>query len=144
MIRPLRIGLIAEGETELGPSIPYIKPEDGGKVIDRTHEGALHTLIRRELTAEGYPNCQFIQRHPTVKERGTGEVRRGYSILEPSYLRKVVTVWKPDEIDMIIIVVDADDRLEKRSRKLTAALEAIQDNNNHVDLIRFPNGHDLS
>jgi hypothetical protein len=33
MNRPIRIGLIAEGEAELGASIPYIKPEDGGKNI---------------------------------------------------------------------------------------------------------------
>jgi hypothetical protein len=131
MTRSLRIGLIAEGEAELGPSIPYIKPEDGGKVIDRTKEGALHTLIRRELTAAGFPDCHFIQRHPTVRERGTGEVRRGYSILESRYLRQVVTVWKPDEIDMIIIVVDADDLLEERSRKLATALEVIRDS--HFD-----------
>jgi hypothetical protein len=32
MIRPIRIGLIAEGEAELGASIPYINPEDGGKI----------------------------------------------------------------------------------------------------------------
>jgi hypothetical protein len=131
MTRSLRIGLIAEGEAELGPSIPYIKPEDGGKLIDRTHEGALHTLIRRELTAAGFPDCQFVQRHPTSRERGTGEVRRGYTILESSYLRKVVTVWKPDEIDMIIIVVDADDLLEERSRKLETALGIIRDS--HLD-----------
>lgn len=131
MTRSLRIGLIAEGEAELGPSIPYIKPEDGGKPIDRANEGALHTLIRRELTEAGFPDCQFIQRHPTVRERGTGEVRRGYSILESRYLRKVVTVWKPDEIDMIIMVVDADDSLEERSRKIETALGIIRDN--HLD-----------
>jgi hypothetical protein len=39
MNRPIRIGLIAEGEAELGASIPYIKPEDGGKVIERNNEG---------------------------------------------------------------------------------------------------------
>jgi hypothetical protein len=33
MNRAIRIGLIAEGEAELGASIPYIKPEDGGKGI---------------------------------------------------------------------------------------------------------------
>ena len=53
MNRPIRIGLIAEGEAELGASIPYINPEDGGKVIERTREGALHTLIRRELQSIG-------------------------------------------------------------------------------------------
>jgi hypothetical protein len=131
MTRSLRIGLIAEGEAELGPSIPYIKPEDGGEIIDRTHEGALHTLIRRELTAAGFPDCQFVQRHPTSRERGTGQVRTGYSIFESRYLRQVVTVWKPDEIDMIIIVVDADDLLEERSRKLETALGIIRES--HLD-----------
>ena len=128
MIRPIRIGLLAEGEAELGASIPYISPEDGGTVIDKSKEGALHTLIRRELDAAGFPDCEFIQRHPTARERSTGEVRRGYSILESKYLKKVVSVWKPDEIDMIILVVDADSVIEERDRKLQTALEAIQDN----------------
>ena len=35
MNRPIRIGLIAEGQTELGPSVPYVKPEDGGKLIPK-------------------------------------------------------------------------------------------------------------
>ncbi len=131
MTRSLRIGLIAEGEVELGPSIPYIKPEDGGKIIDRANEGALHILIRRELTDAGFPDCHFVQRHPTVRERGTGEVRRGYSILESRYLRQVVTVWKPNEIDIVILVVDADDLLEERLRKLVTALEVIRDS--HLD-----------
>jgi hypothetical protein len=53
MNRRIRIGLIAEGEAELGASIPYINPEDGGKVIERGKEGALHTLIRREIQGIG-------------------------------------------------------------------------------------------
>ena len=131
MTRPIRIGLLAEGETELGASIPYVNPEDGGKTIDRTHEGALHTIIRRELNAVGFPDCQFIQRHPTIRERGKGKIRSGYSILESKYLRQIITVWKPYEIDMIILVVDADDILEARDRELKKALEIIQDN--HLD-----------
>lgn len=131
MTRPIRIGLLAEGETELGASIPYVKPEDGGKIIDRTHEGALHTLIRRELNAAGFPDCEFIQRHPTIREQGKGKIRSGYSILESKYLRQIVTVWKPHEIDMIILVVDADDILEARHQKLKDALKIIQ--NEHLD-----------
>jgi hypothetical protein len=49
MNQPIRIGLIAEGEAELGSSVPYLKPEEGGKIINREQEGALHTLIRRKL-----------------------------------------------------------------------------------------------
>jgi hypothetical protein len=102
----IRIGLIAEGEAEQGASIPYIKPEDGGKIIERNNEGALHTLIRRELENAGLPDCDFIQRHPL-----STEVKRrvGHSILQTKYLKKVVSVWKPEEIDMIIIVVDGLD-----------------------------------
>lgn len=49
MNRLIRIGLIAEGKTELGSSISNINPEEGGKIIPKENEGALHTLIRREL-----------------------------------------------------------------------------------------------
>ncbi|MFM8004085.1 MAG: hypothetical protein ACKO86_03865, partial [Dolichospermum sp.] len=83
MSRRIRIGLIAEGEAELGASIPYIKPEDGGKVIERTSEGALHTLIRRELENAGFPDCDFIQRHPSVTESQKRTLRTGHSILDP-------------------------------------------------------------
>jgi hypothetical protein len=68
MNRPIRIGLIAEGQTELGSSVPYVKPEEGGKLIPRKNEGALHTLIRRELKDAGLPDCNFVQRHPSTKE----------------------------------------------------------------------------
>ena len=108
MNRPLRIGLIAEGEAELGASIPYINPEDGGKIIERCREGALHTLIRRELQNIGL-DCDFVQRHPTNHESGLFTRRTGHSILQPKYLAQVVIAWKPEEIDMILIVVDADD-----------------------------------
>jgi hypothetical protein len=84
--RPIRIGLIAEGEAELGPSIPYIKTEDGGKVIERDAEGALHTLIRRELEDLGLSDCQFVQRHPSLRERQKLTRRTGHSILERKYL----------------------------------------------------------
>jgi hypothetical protein len=130
--RPMRIGLIAEGEAELGPSIPYIKPEDGGKLIDRDAEGALHTLIRRELAAFGWPDCQFVQRHPSLRERQKLTRRTGHSILECKYLAQIVIDWKPEEVDMIVIVVDADDVLAQRQRGLEVALNAIRDN--HLDV----------
>ncbi|MGB7416919.1 MAG: hypothetical protein WA902_22175 [Thermosynechococcaceae cyanobacterium] len=106
MNRPIRIGLIAEGEAELGPSVPYIKPEDGGKAIEKNQEGALHTLIRRELQNIGITDCEFIQRHPLAKE---SKRRTGYSILQPKYLAQVVISWFPEEVDMILITVDSDD-----------------------------------
>ncbi|MEM7346177.1 MAG: hypothetical protein AAF485_18205, partial [Chloroflexota bacterium] len=90
MSRPLRIGLIAEGPAELGPSVPYIKPEEGGKIIDRSREGALHTLIRRELNGLGYPECHFIQRHPSFKEGLKGQLHTGHGIRNPQYVAKTV------------------------------------------------------
>ena len=93
MNRRIRIGLIAEGEAELGASIPYINPEDGGKVIERCREGALHTLIRRELQGIGL-DCDFVQRHPTNHESGLFTRRTGHSILQPKYLAQVVIAWK--------------------------------------------------
>jgi hypothetical protein len=131
MIRPIRIGLIAEGEAELGASIPYIKPEDGGKVIERQTEGALHTLIRRELESVGFPDCDFVQRHPTNKESGIFTRRTGHSILQTKYLSQVVISWKPQEIDMILIVVDADDKESQRRQDSQSALRTIC--NNHLD-----------
>ncbi len=130
MNRPIRIGLIAEGEAELGSSVPYIKPEEGGKIIEREKEGALHTLIRRELTNCGLPDCSFVHRHPSIKERGI-KLRTGHSILDRKYLAQVVSIWKPEEVDMILIVVDADDSMEKRKHDLEAALTTIRDN--HLD-----------
>ena len=129
MSRRIRIGLIAEGEAELGASIPYIKPEDGGKVIERTNEDALHTLIRRELENAGFPDCDFIQRHPL-----STEVKRrvGHSILQKKYLSQVVNAWKSHEVDMILIVADSDDKLEQRRKDLESALATIRDN--HLDI----------
>jgi hypothetical protein len=130
MNRSLRIGLIAEGEAELGASVPYIKPEEGGRAIAREKEGALHTLIRRELALAGLPDCGFVQRHPTTKERGI-KLRTGHSVLDPKYLSQVVIAWKPKEVDMILVVVDADDNLVQRQRELDRALKTIRDN--HLD-----------
>lgn len=131
MNRPIRIGLIAEGEAELGASIPYIKPEDGGKVIERNNEGALHTLIRRELESAGLPDCNFVQRHPSSSESRCFKRRTGHSVLDPKYLAQVAISWKPEEIDMILIVVDADDNLSQRQRDLEHGLNKIRDN--HLD-----------
>jgi hypothetical protein len=136
MSRRIRIGLIAEGEAELGASIPYIKPENGGKVIERTNEGALHTLIRRELENAGFPDCDFIQRHPSVKESQKRTLRTGHSILDIKYLAQIVILWKPEDVDMILIVVDADDKLEQRQIDLERALNKIRDN--HLDISEKP------
>jgi hypothetical protein len=125
MNRPIRIGLIAEGEAELGASIPYIKPEDGGKIIERQAEGALHTLIRRELTSIGF-DCDFVQRHPTNQESGIYTRRTGHSILQPKYLAKVVIAWKPEEVDIILIVVDADNVQTQRLSDLQRTLQMIE------------------
>jgi len=131
MSRPIRIGLIAEGEAELGPSIPYIKPEDGGKEIDKQSEGALHTLIRRELAEVGFEDCVFVQRHPSFKEIKTRKRRTGHSILDGKYLSQIVLPWKPDEIDLIVLVADADDIREERKKKLEKAIQIIQ--SSHLD-----------
>ena len=136
MSRRIRIGLIAEGEAELGASIPYIKPEDGGKVIERTNEGALHTLIRRELENAGLPDCDFIQRHPSIKESQKRTLRTGHSILDPKYLSQIVILWKPEDVDIILIVVDADDKLYQRQIDLERALNKIRDN--HLDINEQP------
>jgi hypothetical protein len=132
MSRALRIGLIAEGEAELGPSVPYLKPEEGGKPIDPSQEGALHTLIRRELARINIPDCRFVHRHPSMQEQRKSQVRRGHSILEARYLAQMVIAWQPEEIDLIVIVVDADDVLEERKRNLAKAVATIRDN--HIDI----------
>jgi hypothetical protein len=135
MNRSIRIGVIAEGEAELGASIPYIKPEDGGKVIERDKEGALHTLIRRELESLGLP-CDFVQRHPSISESRVFKRRVGHSISDPKYLAQVIIAWKPEEVDLIIIVVDADDNLPQRKYELQRALNKIRDN--HLDINEQP------
>jgi hypothetical protein len=127
MNRAIRIGLIAEGEAELGASIPYIKPEDGGKVIERDKEGALHTLIRREINNLGLHDCDFVQRHPSISESRVFKRRVGHSILDRKYLAQVIIAWKPEEVDMILIVVDADDKLDQRQIDLERALNQIRD-----------------
>ncbi|MBV7334867.1 DUF4276 family protein [Chloroflexi bacterium TSY] len=127
MSRALRIGLLAEGEAELGRSVPYLTPQDGGKVIEQSEEGALHTIIRRELNEAGISNCVFVHRHPSIKERVKGQVRVGHSILNLKYLSQVVIAWKPHEVDMIVIVVDSDDELHRRQINLRKAMEVIHD-----------------
>lgn len=138
MTRPLRIGLLAEGKTELGNSIFSLTPQEGGKIIPREKEGALHTLIRRELDKIGFA-CDFVHRHPQYPSRKKAKkpmVRQGYTILERKYLQKRVIAWKPQEVDVIIIVVDADNILEERQKKLESALETIRDN--HLDINEKP------
>jgi hypothetical protein len=132
MNRLIKVGLIAEGRTELGFSVPDIKPEDGGKIISRKNEGALHTLIRRELKEAGLPDCDFVQRHPSMKESNNNQRRTGHGILDPKYLAQIVIAWKPEEVDLIVIVADADDQFIQRQSELISALKTIQ--NYHLDI----------
>jgi Domain of unknown function (DUF4276) len=46
-------------------------------------------------------------------------------------LTQIVSVWQPEEVDLILIVVDADDVRAERESKLAKALATIQ--NNHID-----------
>lgn len=131
MNRPLRIGLIAEGEAELGTSVPYVyDPKQGGTTIARSQEGALHTLIRRELKAAGLPECVFVHRHPTSKDN-LWRYRTGDSVIDPKYLTQTIIAWKPEEIDMIVVVVDEDDKATVRMREVAQARQVIA--NYHVD-----------
>jgi hypothetical protein len=133
MNRPIRIGLIAEGEAELGASVPYLKPEEGGKVIDRKQEGALHTLIRRKLKSSGLPDCEFVHRHPSSKESAKKTLRTGHSILDRKYLSQLVIAWKPEEVDLILILADADNILVERQKAIVDALDTIRANHLDVD-----------
>ena len=127
MSRPLRIGLISEGRAELGTSVPSIlDPSDGGKIINPAQEGALHTLIRRELAEIGLPNIAFVHRHSTVKD---GRIlRTGHSVIQPKYLSRVVVSWKPEEVDMVVLVVDVDDEVLSRQDKIAYAQTIVAQN----------------
>ena len=131
MNRPIRIGLIAEGKTELGSSISNINPEEGGKIIPETKEGALHRLIRRELKEAGLTDCDFVYRHPSTKEINNNQQIMGHRILTRKYLSQTVSTWTPEEVDLIMITADADNLLIQRQRELKSALEIIRDN--HLD-----------
>jgi len=63
-------------------------------------------------------------------------VYKGHSILDPKYLAQIVILWKPEDVDMILIVVDADDKLDERRKDLESALAAIRDN--HLDISEKP------
>ncbi len=136
MKRPIRIGLIAEGEAELGRSIPYVKPEEGGKPIERAKEGALHRLIRRQLGEYGLVDCEFVQRHPGSQEILKGKLRSGHGILDKKFLAQTILVWLPHEIDIVILVVDADESLTRRNQAMEKALQTIQEN--HLDINEQP------
>lgn len=128
MTRALRIGLLAEGETELGGSIPFVNPQDGGKPIASDKEGALHTLIRRELSLAGVTECEFIQRHPSLKESRKGQVTRGYSVAQEKYVKQTMASWSTNnDVDLIIILIDSDDDIEQRRQEMTIALAAVKD-----------------
>ncbi|MEW5987046.1 MAG: hypothetical protein AB1791_10470 [Chloroflexota bacterium] len=135
--RPLRIGLIAEGKTELGFSVaPPIIAQDGGHPIPSEQEGALHTLIRRELVEAGFPNCQFVQRHPSTKEWKNREFRTGHTILDRKYVAQAVIAWKSHEIDMVVICADSDDQVDGRSASLQGAMMTARAN--HLDIHEKP------
>lgn len=128
---PIRIGLIAEGPAELGTSVPYLyDPKQGGTIIDQSQEGALHTLIRRQLMAAGLPGCVFVHRHRTSRDN-LWSYRTGHSVIEPRYLAQTIIAWKPDEIDLIVIVVDEDNDVPHRDRQLAKARQIVIDN--HLD-----------
>ncbi len=127
MSRPLRIGLISEGRAELGTSVPDIlDPSDGGKIINPDQEGALHTLIRRELGEVGLNDVAFIHRHRTVKDNRI--LRTGHSVIQPKYLSRVVVSWKPEEVDMVVLVIDVDDELLSRQDKVAHAQTVVTQN----------------
>ena len=142
MNKCLRIGLLAEGKTELGDNFK-ITPQQGGKIIVREKEGALHTLIRRELGLIGF-DCHFIHQHPSLSRKGLRkrraspeiEIRSGHTILDQKYLQKIVIAWKPEEVDIIIILVDADENLPSRKQQLKSALKTIQEY--HLDINEEP------
>lgn len=134
--RPIRIGLIAEGQAELGTSVPYLyDPKQGGTIIDQTQEGALHTLIRRQLTDDGLPECVFVHRHRTSRDN-LWSYRTGHSVIEPRYLAQTVIAWKVDEVDMIVVVIDEDNDAALRDRQLAKARQIIE--STHLDAAGQP------
>ncbi len=137
----VRIGLISEGEAELGTSVPFLyDPKQGGTPIDHSQEGALHTLIRRELTAVGFPNCVFIHRHPTPRDN-LMRYRMGYSVIEKRYLQQTIIAWKPQEIDIIVVVVDEDSDVATRTRQLEVAKTIVEANHLDEQGNTIENGH---
>jgi hypothetical protein len=66
----------------------------------------------------------------------TKEIRKpkyttGFGFLDPKYLSQIAITWKPEEVDLIIILADSDDKISERQKSLKDALKAIQDN--HLD-----------
>lgn len=74
--------------------------------------------------------------HPSTKELKKFKMRTGHSILDKKYLQQIVIAWKPEEIDAIVIVADADDILPEREKKLELALKTIR--SNHLDIYEKP------
>ncbi|HEX9924114.1 MAG TPA: DUF4276 family protein [Anaerolineae bacterium] len=100
-------------------------------MIDKSQEGALHTLIRRELEAAGYQGCHFVQRHPSLHETQKGKLQTGHGILNRKYVAQTVIAWQPHEIDIVVWLVDADDLLSQRTRELTGVIDTVR--KNHLD-----------
>jgi hypothetical protein len=72
-----------------------------------------------------------VQRHPSTKEIRKGKVTTGFGFLDPKYLSQIAITWKPEEVDLIIILADSDDKISERQKSLISALKAIQEN--HLD-----------
>ncbi|WP_228019508.1 hypothetical protein [Sphaerospermopsis sp. LEGE 08334] len=85
----------------------------------------------------GFLDCDFIQRHPSIRENKKLTLRTGHSILDPKYLAQIVILWKPEEVDMILIVVDANDNINnQRKIDLDRSVNKIRDN--HLDVNKQP------
>jgi hypothetical protein len=64
----------------------------------------------------------------STKEIRKGKVACGFGFLEKlSYLSQIVSTWKPEEVDLIIILADADDKVSERQKSLEKALTKIQE-----------------
>jgi hypothetical protein len=50
----------------------------------------------------------------------------GYSIIEKRYLQQTIIAWKPQEVDIIVIVVDEDNDVATRSRQLAVAKSVVE------------------
>ncbi|MFT5195773.1 MAG: hypothetical protein ACI85U_002796 [Candidatus Promineifilaceae bacterium] len=127
MSHVVRVGLLAEGEAELGASVPYVTPQEGGKPIPNDKEGALHHIIRRELIHHGVEQVVFIQRHPGFKrESAKGQVRVGHTVVEEKYVSQQAASWLfKNEIDLFVILVDADaEPHDKRKSDMEKAVAA--------------------
>ena len=134
---------MAEGKAELGDSTPHVKliPQEGGKPIPVEKEGALHTLIRRELAQIGFEEVDFIQKHPAfkVKKKNYGRLTESHSILNQKHIHQAVADWMC-EINLLVIVVDLDEGgNDARKKDLAKAVEIASLNIVDENEIELPN-----